>query len=87
MDRLRVFVRNNYFIWVVSWLCCTLALSAILVFSALIDGVVSFWDSLKSSLKEHGVNLKLMLSRDYFLEGQRLEAWRGKRFLNDGRRL
>ena len=54
--------------------------------AALIDGVFSFWDSLKSSPKESGVDPKLMLSRDYFLEVKRSEPWRGKRFLNDGRR-
>ena len=86
MDRLRVFVRKNYFIWVVALLCCTMAVYAVWVVAALIDGAVSLFESLKSSPKEYRVDLKLMLSRKHFLEEQRLEAWKGKRFLNDGRR-
>lgn len=86
MDRLRVFVRKNYFVWVAAWLCCTLAVYAVWVIAALVDGVVSFWKSLKSSPNEYGVAFKLMLSKEYFIEGQRLEAWKGKNFLNDGHR-
>ena len=85
MDRLRVFVRKNYFVWVVAWSCCALTASVARVVAALADGVVSFWGSLKSSPKEYGFDLK-MLSRGYFMKQQRLEPWRGKRFLNDGRR-
>lgn len=84
MDRLRVFAQKNYFIWVVAWSCCTMVVSAAWVVAALIDGVFSFWDSLKSFPKESGVDPKLMLSRDYFLEVKRSEPWRGKRFLSDG---
>ena len=86
MERLRAFVRKNYFIWVVALLCSTMAVSAVWVVAALIDGAVSIFESLKSSPKEYGVDLKLMLSRKYFLEEQRLDGWKGKMFLNDGRR-
>lgn len=86
MERLRVFIRKNYFVWVVAWLCCTLAVPAAWVVAALIDGTVSFWESLKHSPKESGIDLKLILSKQYFIDAQRLEAWNGKRFLNDGRR-
>ena len=86
MERLRVFVRKNYFVWVVAWSCFALAVFVAWVVDALTDGVVSFWESLKSSPKKYGVDFKLIISREYFLEGQRLELWKGKRFLNDGRR-